>query len=73
MATKSLVMSFLNAQGKKVSLTVNDVKDNLTNADVSKAMDTILAQNIFHSTGGDLKSKDSAEIVDKATSKLTVK
>ena len=36
-------------------------------------MDTILAQNIFHSNGGDLKAKDSAEIVDKNTSKLTVK
>ena len=73
MAGKNLVMSFMNDKGKKVSLKLSGVRDNVTNADVSKVMDTILAKNIFDTSGGDLKVKDSAELVDKTTSKMTVR
>lgn len=70
---KTLVMSFINAAGKKTSITVNNVKDSLTAAEVSTAMDTIVEKNIFNTTGGDIKSKDSASISEKTTEELTVK
>ena len=70
---KTLVMNFLNAQGKKTAVRVNNVKDSLTDAEVTAAMDVIIANNIFESTGGDLKMKDSASIVDTTTTELTVK
>jgi hypothetical protein len=70
---KTLVMNFLNAQGKKTAVRVNNVKDSLTDAEVTAAMDVIIAKNIFESTGGDLKIKDSASIVDTTTTELTVK
>ncbi|MDP4178937.1 MAG: DUF2922 domain-containing protein [Bacillota bacterium] len=70
---KSVVMNFLNEQGKKVSITVNNAKDTLTAADVSAVMDTIVAKNIFHISGGDIKTKDSAQIVDKTSTSLSVK
>lgn len=73
MADKSLVMSFLNEQGKRVSLRVNSVKDDLTETQASQLMDTVIAKNIFETTGGDLKMKDSAQIVERNTSKLNVK
>lgn len=71
--SKTLVMNFLNEGGNKVAVRVNNVKDNLTEAEVGAAMDVIINKNIFSSTGGDLKYKDSAEIVDKSSTELTVK
>lgn len=71
--SKTLAMNFLNEAGKKIAIRVANVKDNVTEAEVSSAMDAIIAKNIFTSTGGDLKTKDSAEIVDKNTTELAVK
>jgi hypothetical protein len=70
---KTLVMNFLNEQGKKTAVSINNVKDSLSDAEVAAAMDVIIAKNIFESTGGDLKIKDSASIVDTTTTDLTVK
>jgi hypothetical protein len=71
--SKTLVMNFLNEGGKKVAIRVNNIKEDLTEAEVSAAMDVIIAKNIFSSTGGDLKYKDSAGITDKSSAELTVK
>ena len=71
--SKTLVMNFLNEGGSKTAIRVNNVKDGVTEAEVSAAMDVIIAKNIFTSTGGDLKNKDSAELVDKTSTELTVK
>lgn len=73
MADKSLMMSFMNEQGKKVSIKVDGVKDGVTQAEISSVMDTIMAKNIFETTGGDLKIKDSAQIVEKTVEKIAVK
>ena len=70
---KALVMTFLNAGGKKVSIKLNSVKDTLTDADVTPVMDTIIAKNIFSSTGGDLKTRESAQLTDSTVQKFTVK
>ena len=70
---KQLIMSFLNESGKKVSINLNSVKDGLTKEAVSAAMDVIIAKKIFNSTGGNLKTKDSAQIVDKNVAELVVK
>ena len=70
---KQLVMSFLNESGKKVSVSLNSVKDTVTEAQVSAAMDVMILKNIFNTTGGDLKAKDSAQIIDKNTQALVVK
>ena len=66
-------MNFLNEAGKKTSVRVNDVRENVTEAEVSAAMDVIVAKNIFSTTGGDLKYKDSAELTDKSSTELSVK
>ncbi|MCH5139061.1 DUF2922 domain-containing protein [Clostridiaceae bacterium UIB06] len=71
--SKTLVMNFLNEGGKKVAVRVSKVKDGITEAEVKAAMDVIVAKNIFKSTGGDLKSKDSAELVDKSSTEFAVK
>jgi hypothetical protein len=70
---KQLVMSFLNESGKKVSISLNSVRETVTEEEVSAAMDIMISNNIFNTTGGDLKTKDSAQIIDKDTQALVVK
>lgn len=71
--SKTLVMNFLNESGKKTAIRVNNVKEDITEAEVKAAMDVILAKNIFITTGGELKVKDSAQIDDKNSTELAVK
>ncbi|MBV7271457.1 DUF2922 domain-containing protein [Clostridium sp. PL3] len=71
--SKTLVMNFLNESGKKTAIRVNNVKEDVTEAEVKNAMDVILAKGIFTTSGGDLKAKDSAEVTDKNSTDLSVK
>jgi hypothetical protein len=73
MAEKSLVMTFLNQRGEKASITVPNVKDALTESDVSVTMDAIISGNIFASTGGDLVAKHSAQITERTVTALEVR
>jgi hypothetical protein len=73
MADKNLVMTFLNEQGSRASITVPAVKDNLAEAEVSVAMDAIIAGNIFSTVGGDLKTKHSAQITERNVTELEVR
>ena len=70
---KSLIMSFINEEGKKVSVRLDGVREDLSELEVSAAMDSILSSNIFTSAGGDLKTKDSAQLVSKDVQLLEVK
>lgn len=58
-----LVMTFLTSGGQKATIRVRDVKDTLDPVDVSAAMDAIIDNNIFFTSSGELKLKDSAEVV----------
>lgn len=71
--SRMLVMKFLNEEGKKSSITINNIKDNIDAKKVSEVMDIIINKNIFFSKGGDLKMKDSAFIIDKEEKKIDVK
>lgn len=67
-----LVLKFITDQTKKASLRINDVKEGLDELAVSVLMDTILEKNIFVSSSGILKSKDSAEIVVTTAEELNI-
>ncbi|MCY6370214.1 DUF2922 domain-containing protein [Clostridium ganghwense] len=69
---KTLVMNFLTSGGKKTSLSFKNVKDDLKPTDVSNAMDTIIEKNIFMTSSGELKIKDSAQVVDKVIQELDI-
>jgi hypothetical protein len=73
MPDKSLVMSFMNEEGKKVSIRLDGIKEDITGDAVGLVMDTIISKNIFQTTGGDLKVKDSAQIVSRDVQALEVK
>ena len=71
--SKTLVMTFLNEEGKKTAIRVSNAREDITAAEVATAMDVIIAKNIFTSTGGDLKIKDSARLDDKNSTEMSVK
>ena len=58
-----LVMTFLNEAGTRVNLTLRDVQPTVTGTQVASFMDTVIDQNIFASTGGDLDEKYEAKLV----------
>ena len=60
---KKLVMSFLTAQGATSSMTVDEPKEALTEAEVRTVMESIIAQNIFNTSKGDLAEIKSAEVI----------
>lgn len=66
----SLQMTFVNEIGDKVSLTIPNIKQNVSQEEVSAAMDAIILNNIFFSKGGDFKSKYSAQLTQRQTTKL---
>jgi hypothetical protein len=69
-ATQVLRMVFLNTLNKQVTISLNNPKDTLTAAQVQGVMDTVIAKNIFTSSGGDLASKVSARIIDTTTNEM---
>lgn len=66
--TQSLQMRFVTQAGNRVTISLDNPKDNLTEAEVTAAMDQIIAKNIFVTSGGDLVTKDNAQIVDRTVS-----
>jgi hypothetical protein len=73
MADKTLVMTFLNEMGAKASVSIAGVREDLTEAEVAAAMDVIIAQNIFSTSGGDLKTKNGAQITERSVTELVVR
>jgi hypothetical protein len=73
MADKTLVMTFLNEMGAKANVSIAGVRDDLTEAEVAAAMDVIIAQNIFSTSGGDLKTKNAAQITERSVAELVIR
>ena len=65
--TKSLIMTFLDEGNSKVSLTIQDPKDNITETEIKSAMDLVIAKNIFDPNGLSLVSAVDAKIIVKET------
>jgi len=68
--TQTLQMTFVNQVGTHTTISMDNPKDTLTQAEVVAAMDLIIAKNIFNSAGGDLVSKYAAQIIDRTVNVL---
>ena len=73
MADKNLVMTFLNGEGSRASVTIPAVKDTITDVQVSAVMDAVISKNIFFCSGGDFVSKHSAQITERNVTDLDVR
>lgn len=49
-----LDLVFKNAIGKKVTLNIEEPKKGVTKAEIDAAMQKVVENNVFNSTGGDL-------------------
>ncbi len=67
---KTLELSFANTTGKVVRYTLDNPVEPFDSAAVNAAMDTIIAQNAFTSSGGDLIKKKSARIVERNVTEI---
>ncbi len=68
----SLLMTFINASGDKVNLSISGVKQDITEPQVSTLMDTIIAKDVFLSKGGSLASKYGAQLTQRQTTKFSL-
>ena len=67
MIEKTLSMSFKNTAGKKSTLSIKDIKEDVLDEDVASLMDLIIDNNLIKNNGVFLSEKVSAQIVTKDT------
>ena len=62
-----LLMTFKTSDDKKVSITVDNPREDLTETEIKEAMNTIIEKDIFSPNGGSLVSAVSAKVVQTDT------
>lgn len=67
---KRLEMKFATESGSTATISVDAPIEPVDPALVAAAMDEIITQNIFMSTGGDLVTKKEAQIVDRTVTPI---
>ena len=68
--SQSLKMVFLTQSGSRTTISLDNPRDDVTQAEVEVAMNTVISKNILTGTGGDLTAIDSARIVDTTTTDI---
>ena len=61
--TKRLVMTFKTTDDKKVSLSVDNPREDITESEIIDAMDLVVSKNIFAPNGADIVSAVEAKVV----------
>lgn len=64
METTRLILTFIDASDKKVSISLDNPKSNVTEAEIKAAMELVIAKNIFVFNGAALMNTASAQIVE---------
>ena len=67
-----LSMTFNTAGGKKATISISNVKQDITEEQAVALMDTILAKNVFTTDSGDFVSKESAKLTERKVTKYEV-
>jgi hypothetical protein len=67
---KVLELKFKNTDGKTVTYSLEKPIEPVDPAAVSAAMDEIITQNAFSTSGGDLVSKHSARVVERTVADI---
>ena len=69
----SLTLTFLTTSGQKSSLTIENIKTNLTDPEIAALMNTIIEKNIFLTTNGSYTEKVQAQVTQKQVTKIDMK
>ncbi|WP_096435803.1 DUF2922 domain-containing protein [Alteribacter populi] len=70
--SKRLELLFSNDEGRSVTIALDDPVEPADNQAISEAMDEVLTQNVFTSSGGKLVSKRSARIVERNVEEIDI-
>ena len=68
----TLSMTFTTSNGEKSTISIEVVKENLTQAEASTLMDAIIEKDIFLTKNGTLTGKYSAQLVQRQVTKFEV-
>lgn len=63
--SKTLQMIFLNGENGRMTISIADPREDITEIEVENAMNDIIAANIISSNGGDLVEVIGARIVSR--------
>lgn len=63
--TKQIELQFLNEEDRTITLSLSDPVEPVDPSAVNTAMDTIISEDAFTSSGGSLVAKKGARIVDR--------
>ena len=61
--TKRLLMTFKTTDDKKVSLSVDNPREDITESEIKDAMDLVVSKNIFAPNGADIAAAVEAKVV----------
>ena len=61
--TKKLIMTFKTTDDKKISLSVDDPREDVLESEIKSAMDLVVSKNIFAPGGSDIAEAISAKVV----------
>ena len=70
MIQRTASMSFKDIAGKKHTLSVKDIKENVDKLSVVSLMDTVINKKLIKTAAGDLVEKQVAQIVVKDTTEV---
>lgn len=62
---KTLELIFTTIAGKDVTLSVDEPRDNVTDAELLEGMQSIIAQNVFEVEGSPLGTAKGARIIER--------
>lgn len=67
---QTIELKFENEEGKTVTYSLDEPVDPFDEEAVNEAMDTILSEDAFTSSGGDLVRKKEARIVERSVTDI---
>lgn len=67
---KQIELQFLNEENRTVTISLEDPIEPVNPAAVHAAMDAVIAENAFTSSGGDLVGKKGARIVERTVTEI---
>ena len=63
----TLTMTFITQTGDKGTMSISDIREDITKEEAMTLMDAIISENIFTSKNGDYVSKYGAKVVQRDT------
>ena len=68
--SETLQLIFSNVEGRNTTISVGDPDPEITALDVETVMDSVIARNVFNTSGGDINGKVRAQIVSRTVDTL---